>query len=320
MTPTPELTPEPPAIEYTPLTFGESRALPAGTTLHVREYFGCHGPQNWLRGVATDEGELLWDYPLTELPRNDDAEWGDRDLVGVSASGQTLAAWVCERGVCRSLGGVVSEDDVSSLWVSGDGGETWERWGEFPEGWISVVTDDDVAVYSDDPQHRAWWFRSGEEVLPPEDLLNPRIWGWRAVGDRTESIWGDSEGTVLVSTSGESLPPRPQGFGSVATLADGSILWSRVEPRSRGERDLFLHMNDQGTGLAAYSWEGPRPLVLIDQLDEDWYLFVGFLGGSSCGAVGRTVLVDFSTGTVHTIPGLGDRARFVPYAARPAPD
>ena len=316
--PTPEPTPEPPATRYTPFTWGETRELPSGTALYVRSYMGCHGPQDWYRGISTDAGELLWDYPLTELPRNDDAEWGDRDLVGVSASGQTLAAWVCERGVCMSLGGVVSEDDVSALWVSGDGGETWERWGEYPAGWISVVAEDDVAVYSDDPQHRAWWYRSGEEVLPPEDLLNPRIWGWRAGGDRPEPLWGDSEGTVLVSTSGESLPPRPEGFGSVAPLADGSILWSRVEPRSLGERDLFLRMNDEGADLGAYSWDGARPLVVIDHLEGQ--LFVGFLGGHSCGAVVRTVLVDFSTRTVHTIPGLDDARNVVPYAARPAPD
>ena len=76
VTPTPEPTPEPPAIRYTPLTWGETRELPSGTALYIRSYAGCHGPQDWYRGISTDAGELLWDYPLTELPRNDDAEWG----------------------------------------------------------------------------------------------------------------------------------------------------------------------------------------------------------------------------------------------------
>ena len=316
--PTPEPTPEPPATRYTPLTWGETRELPSGTALYIRSYAGCHGPQDWYRGISTDAGELLWDYPLTELPRNDDAEWGDRDLVGVSATGQTLAAWVCERGVCMSLGGVVSEDDVSALWVSGDGGETWERWGEYPEGWISVVAEDDVAVYSDDPQHRAWWYRSGEEVLPPEDLLNPRIWGWRAGGDRPQPLWAGIGGTALMSASGEHLP-RPLGFRIAASLPDGSLFWGSTSVhRDALGRDLFLRMNDEGADLGAYSWDGARPLAVIDHLEGQ--LFVGFLGGHSCGAVVRTVLVDFSTRTVHTIPGLDDARNVVPYAARPAPD
>ncbi len=58
--------------------------------------------------------------------------------------------------------------------------------------------------------------------------------------------------------------------------------------------------------------------AVIDHLEGQ--LFVGFLGGHSCGAVVRTVLVDFSTRTVHTIPGLDDARNVVPYAARPAPD
>ena len=311
-TATPEPTPEQPAIEYTPLTMGEPRALPAGTALYFRSYMSCESSQDWHRAIATETGDLLWEHSLTELPH------GHADLGGVSASGQTLAAVMCERGVCMSLNGE-SEDAINALWVSRDGGEAWERWGEIPGSYrvISAVAEDDVAVELDWPEHRTWWFRSGQDLPPPEDLASARIWGWRAGEDRPDPLWSDTEGTVLVSASGERLP-IPQDFWIAAVPPDNSILWNKVEYRSQAEgRDLFLWMSNRDAVLGAHSWDGPTSLVVIDHLDGP--LFLGFLGTHACGDLVRTVLVDFSTHTIHTIPGLDARSHFIPLFTRPAP-
>lgn len=304
-----------PPTEYRPLTLSDPLPLPPGMALYLRGYASCHGPEWWSRAVATPAGELLFDNPLALLPDRS----GERSLGGVSASGQTLAAVLCERGVCISLDGA-SEDAVEALWVSDDGGGAWERWGDAPSNHraISVVTDDDVAfALLDDPQPRAWWFRSGEALTPPEGLLTPRIWGWRDGRDGPEPLWADIEGTALVSASGAPLP-RPQNFHIVAGLPDGSIFWrSTYAHEDTLGRDLFLRTSDQGEELGAYAWGGPIPLVLVDHVEEQ--LFVGFLGTHACKDSVRTVLVDFSSRTVHAIPGLDDAEVLIVVAARPAP-
>lgn len=310
-TASPSLTPAPtqPATDYIALTMGEPRGLPEGTALYFRQYHSCHGPQDWLRAITTDTGELAWDDPLGELPRrSDDDYWDAASLEGVSASGQTLAAWVCERGYCGSIERERSEDAVESLWVSGDGGESWERWGDYPRGRVSIVTEEDVAFmsnwsWSDDYQARAWWVRSGEELVPPEGLADPTLLGWRLDREAPEPIWADSELTVLVSPSGERLGDsglvQERDFEAGRWLAShhyGPTLWRAV--------------------LDAYSFD--EPLAVFDHVEGQF--FVGLLGGYACGDSGLTVLVDFTSGTVHPIPGLDAREGFVPFAARPAPD
>lgn len=302
-----------PARDYEPLSMGEARALPAGTALYFRSYAHCEASQEWHRAIATDTGALLWDEPLSGLPQGG-------ELGGVSASGNTLAAVSCERGVCMSLDGR-SEDAITALWVSGDGGETWERWGEIPTSHhrgISLVTDDDVALEVDWPDHRAWWFRSGEDLEIHRFLLVPRIWTWRAGEARPEPFWPDSEGTALVSASGVRLA-RPWDFFVAASLPDDSILWrSDFADREARGKDLFLRLDDQGARLGAYSWGDTERLVVLDHLEG--HLFVGFLGTYACLDEVRPVLVDLGGRTVHPIPGLDAREGFVPVAARPAPD
>ncbi len=268
----------------------------------------------------------MWEDPLAELPRPSDNEDWDASLGGVSPSGQTLVARVCERGVCQSLNSRQSEDSANGIWASVDGGETWERWGDFPEGtlnaWVSVVTEDDVAVFApSDGAYRAWWFRSGEELEPPEDIASPRILGWLTDGDAPQPIWEDGDGTVAVSASGDVLP-RPPGFSLAIPLPDGSLLWSKVTFRSvwleePGGRDLFLHLSDQGGIVGAYSWDGPSSLVLIGHVEGQ--LFAGFLGTWGCKDVMDTVLVDLGSRSVHTFPRIAG-GTVVPVAARPAPD
>ncbi len=270
----------------------------------------------------------MWEDPLAELPRrSNSADW-DASLGGVSPDGQTLVAHVCERGVCWEFDRPPSEDAVEGLWASVDGGETWERWGDFPKGlvreWVSVVTEEDVVVFSPSDAtdaYRAWWFRSGEDMAPPEGIDHPRILGWRTGGDAPEPIWEDGDGTVAVSASGDDLP-RPPGYSFAIPLPDGSMLWSEVTLRHGnrerpGARDLVLYLSDQGETVWAYSWDGPRSLVLIGHVEGQ--LFAGFLGTWSCGDGVDAVLVDLGSRSLHTLLGI-EGGTVVPFAARPAPD
>ncbi len=264
---------------------GEPRPLPPGSALYFREAGSCHGPVWWTRAIATGAGELVWDNPLAKLPPiNTDnrgpENWGPQ-LARVSASGQTLVARVCERGACMTFDRV-DEDAVEALWGSTDAGETWERWGDYPDGGVWGVSETDVAFR--DTDGRVKGLRSGEEWVPPEpeDRPSPRASGW-----------GD-------------------GWRATARLANR--VWSKVDDRlsnherEPGQLDLFLHFSDPGAVPGAYSWGGEgsyeshRPLWLVDHLEGQ--LFVGFLGSEACGDGTKTVLVDFSSGTVHMVPGL----------------
>jgi hypothetical protein len=157
----------------------------------------------------------------------------------------------------------VDEDALEAVWGSVDAGETWERWGDYPEGGVWSVSETDVAFRDTDGLVKG--FRSGEEWAPPEHLPGP--WVRSRVDDR---------------------------------LVD--------DERQPGQLDLFVHYSDQEAILGAYSWgsdgshESHRPLWLVDHLEGN--LFVGFLGSEACGDVTRTVLVDFSSGTVHMVAGL----------------
>ncbi len=249
---------------------GEPRPLPPGATLYFRDYDGCHGPQWWLRAIATEAEELVWDNPFARLPAINTDNWGPENwgpqLEGVSASGQTLVAQVCERGACMAFDRV-DEAALEAVWGSLDGGETWERWGDYPEGGVWNVSETDIAFR--DTDGRVKGLRSGGEWVPPED------------------------------------PPSPWVRSSV----DGRLGDDEREP---GQLDLFLHYSAQDAFMGAYSWGGEgsyeshRPLWLVDHLQGQ--LFVGFLGSQACGDGTKTVLVDFSSGTVHTVPGLDSGA------------
>ena len=84
------------------------------------------------------------------------------------------------------------------------------------------------------------------------------------------------------------------------------MLWSEITLRHRdrvrpGARDLVLHLSDQGEIVGAYSWDGPRSLVLIGHVEGQ--LFAGFLGTWTCGHGVDTVLVDLGSRSLHTSPG-----------------
>ena len=342
--PEPTATPTPPpATEYLPLTMGEPRALPVGTALYYQEHL-CEGPWDTHRVIARADSEgLLVDRPLAFF----DERPGDALLYGQSASGRTLAVVACERGICMSIDGP-DENAIAALWVSGDGGGTWGRWGEAPvpyEARISAVTGSDVAFASlqtgedqeGEPLPRAWWFRSGEQLTPPEGLDSPYMAAWRVSGDGLNPVWSDrprwsdNPNTSFVDAAGGLLGKPPGGevtasgsfWWPTVSLPGGTLLWSTHRGYPPIEPDRFFTINEQGVILGAYSWEDPKPLELIDHLGGE--LFVGLLGIDACGPMRATVLVDLETRSVHEVVGLdeafpGTRGLLGLFAARPAPE
>ena len=288
-------------------------------------------------GDVTDSDVLLrtWNFW-----RYADRKYTDAELERMRGLLEPLGLDALE-GREHWLRWVVSGDEPAPVTPEatpvGLGWVDWRRLAPLPSGsiaWSAVaegvyllaITSAEGAVEkmfgSAEPlwEHRAWWFRSGEDLEIPRYLLVPRIWAWRGGGVRFEPFWPDSEGTALVSASGVRLP-RPLDFFVAASLPDGSILWrSHSTSADRGAMgpDQFLRLDDQGARLGAYSWGDKEPRVVLDHLEG--HLFVGFLGTYTCGVATRPVLVDFGSRTVHTIPGLDARTSFVPYAARPAPD
>ncbi len=347
--PEPTATPTPPpATEYLPLTMGEPRALPAGMALYYLEHH-CEGAWDTHRVIAqADAAQFRVDRPLSFF---DEQSHPGADVVvyGVSASGQTLAALRCERGFCWTIDGPDGHA-VSALWVSEDGGETWETWetwGEVPVVGASVqilaVTDDDVALFArkvssgQEELRRAWWFRSGEQLTPPEGLDSPYMAAWRVSGDGLNPVWSDrprwsdNPNTSFVDASGGLLGKPPGGevtasgsfWWPTVSLPGGTLLWSTHRGYPPIEPDRFFTINEQGVILGAYSWEDPKPLELIDHLGGE--LFVGLLGIDACGPMRATVLVDLETRSVHEVVGLdeafpGTRGLLGLFAARPAPE
>ncbi len=162
---------------------GEPRPLPPGATLYFRQSDSCHGPVWWSRAVATEAGDLAWDDPFAKLPSINADDWGPENwppqLEGVSASGQTLVAEVCERGACWTFDRV-DPDAARGVWGSVDAGETWERWGDYPEGGVFRVKEGDVAFRDTDGRLKE--LRSEEAWEPPEQL--PRPWVRSSVDGR----------------------------------------------------------------------------------------------------------------------------------------
>ncbi len=324
-----------PAIEYTPLTMGEPRELPAGTALYYPVYQKCGGAEDILRVVVDgDSGALLVERPWAFF----DEQTGYARLFGVGPRGESLAALVCERGNCDIAYGSPSDDALLALWFSGDGGKTWERWGEVPvySYLLSAVTEDDVALRAfvigdgqeEGSRTRAWWFRSGQELELPEGLDFAYVALWQQTGDRLTPIWSDHRNMFFVTASGERLPTPPGGDVTISdwpwrlttSLSDGSLLWSRVSwNRDVRDRDLFVLADEQGAILRAYSWDIPDPLELIDNVGGE--LYVGFLGSSACGEVRSLALIDLEAGSVHNVSGPDDLPRMGSFlfAARPAP-
>lgn len=311
---------QPPGIEFTPLALGEPRDLPVGVALYYGEH-NCEGFHDAFRVVAgQNPPDLRTDRPWAFL----DDRPGYVQSYKVAPSGQSLAAVVCERGYCDWGYDQPSDDATPAAWFSPDGGTTWHRRGELPlYSSIVAVTDEDVALFdygyrngSDRVAPRGWWFRSGDDLTPPEGLVDPYIAGWRSGLARPEPIWSDYHSRAVVTDSGErAQPPLPAAWPA-RVLPDRSLLWSA---RGADGRDLFVTTDEHGAVLAAYSWDAERPLHLVAELGAE--LFVGELDRYTCSPA-MTVLVDLAAATVRAVPGINPDGQrlFMLFAARPAPE
>ena len=270
-----------PAVDYEPLTMGEPRPLPAGTAVYYLQHH-CEGAWDTHRVVANpDAGTLVVDRPLAFFDTRPDRSVATV-LAGVSESGRTLAARECERGVCPSMY-QGSEDAMYALWVSGDAGATWERWGEMAvEVGILAVAEDDVAVFlpasgaggEAAAGGRAWWYRSGEELPFPQGAGSAEIAMWRPSEAGLTPVWVDRSEGAFLDASGERLATPPPADAAaaeavwwpVAGLPGGSLLWSASPGSHRApeEPDLFVTMDEQGEVTGAYSWEDPQRIRLVD--------------------------------------------------------
>ena len=308
-------------IEFSPLTLVAPRQLPAGWALYYGDHH-CEGVYDAFRVVRAPDGgtvgvERPWGF-FDERP-------GYTDSFEVSPSGETLAVLACEQGFCESRHTSPSEDALLALWVSRDGGQTWNREGETPQRTlIWAVSDEDVALarpaYDPEqwPEYRAWWFHSGREVMIPEELGRGYVVGLYETEVGLEPIWKRDSEPVYVLASGTPLtqPLADHSGGAdvewwlTTVLPDGSLLWSLIEwGKGRGNSDLFAITDQAGAVRDMYSWEDARkPLLIIDHLHAD--LFVAAFGVNICGDMRETVLVDLGTRSVHPITGgLGEARR-----------
>ena len=232
--PTPTLTPEPQGIEFTPITRGEPRPLPAGIALYYWVYpcTGCDGAPFDLRRIVFDEaaGALHQDRPLASFDGVNDHEghlYNPVRSFGMSESGQTLAVAICHVGYCEvnPVDGawLPSADAELRLWVSHDGGRTWEDRGELlPETRIAEVTDDDVLVWT----YNIWQTREDWGELTDEE--------WEQMLERLATLGLDErEGwryRLRWVRSGEAYSPLPEPMPPSV----GAVNWNRTDMRLDG--------------------------------------------------------------------------------------
>ena len=325
VTPPPTPTPEPVAFEYTELTLGEPRTLPAEVALFYR-VGGC-GACNAcgmgfgdIRRVVFDAaaGEYREDRPAPAAGHLQDLE--------VSPGGREMAAMVCHKGSCHGSYDAPSVDAEQHLWVSRDGASTWTDLGPtLPAASILAVTSD--AILIEEWNHwgdRSWYdITDGEweellarlgplglddlEGVPPEW---PRL-RWAAFGPEApvpeivpetviglSLVWGWAEGRPAWAGT-----PGLGGFTwlSQDSLPHGGRVWAGIS----SDRTLLAANDEQGlqgvydvTGIAAESGYGTPFVVSESLLVYDEVTCVGF------GQTAEVKLVDFATGSIHPVEGL----------------
>ena len=280
-TSTPSATPEattaptlpPYDIEFTPITRGEPRPLPAGLALYYWVYpcMGCDAGVADYRRIRLDAavGAVREDRPLAFFDGASDREhYNPVRSFGVSESGQTLAATVCHAGYCEiePVGGESgpTADTELRLWVSHDGGGTWEDQGQLlPQTRIIEVTDDDVLVSTSNVwrAREHWNWLTNEEWdamlarLVPLGLDEREGWRyryqWVASGERP-----DSSVVRTAHAEGLRLLAIPDQDGSVHRYAATD---QRGGPSLVG--DLLIHSR---TLTGTSSWIQATTMELVD--------------------------------------------------------
>ena len=291
--------PSPPFVDFTDLPLGEPRYQPAGYALYssLRSCFWHCGAARVgvLRTVFSEQaGELVVEQPLAPLDDFVDFE--------MSESGRLVAASLCVVGYCGGVDGP-SDDAEQEIWVSRDGGKTWESWGVVDLfSRILRVTDDDVAVReradasSEDSPGQIRWVRSGTVFPAPGAGAPDWLSGW----DGDAPIWGEW-----------AAPPAPPvlyelvdwTWTQAQTLRDGSTVWSAQE---YGQPLLLLAVvNGEGVVVDVYGWKSADYVGSIVEMGDG--LFVGFsIQGAHDGHATAHLpfLIDLAAQRVHPLLGL----------------
>ena len=292
----------PPFLAFTDLPLGEPRYQPAGYAL-FSSLRGCFwhcdaGSVGVLRTVFSERGdELLVDDPLAPLD-----DLGYFVSFDVSESGRLMAASLCVVGDCGGID-APSDDAAQEIWVSRDGGSTWESWGATgPSSWLLRVTDDDVAVReradatSEDSAVQVRWIRSGT-VFPAPGAGAP---DWPSGWDGDAPVWGEHE-----------VPPAPPALSELTDWAwtpiqsrpDGSTVWSASE---YGRPLLLLAVvNAEGAVGDVYGWRSADYVSALVEMGDA--LFVGFsIQGAHDGLATAHLpfVIDLTTESVHPLLGL----------------
>ena len=318
-TPTLKPTPEAAAIEYTEVTVGEPRPLPAGIALYfwVWPCTECDAGPIDLGRIVFDEavGKLSFDRPLAFF---DDVGPFPATVIdfGVSESGQTMAATICETGFCfdcwvgncLDYGSHPTVDAELRLRVSRDDGLTWEDWGlVLPGTTISEVTDEDVRL-------RTWniWDSRGDWDLTDEEWeemlarLEPL-----GLGELEEGGYWDR----WVVSGEEPAPAAPGGREPGHEM----LRWSaEVEGLQ-----LFAIADEEGAveqvyGSAQPLWSPSRPHDLLLRAVSLPTPYFPAIFHFRTGPL-DVALLDLATLTFHQVDGLSMRTEDL-FAARPAPD
>ena len=248
----------------------------------------------------------------------------------VSENGQTLAAAICHAGYCgfEYDGALPSADSELRLWVSHDGGRSWDDWGEsLPSTWIVEVTADDVLLRT----RNVWRTREYWDDLTDEE--------WAGMLARLallglDELEGWEERTRWV-VSGEAYSPPPEP--TAPTLGDLDWWRLRDQPETAvawvatAQDDYLLAIADR-EGFIERVYGGPEWFAGGSFITDD--LVINPVLPPVDGAwlrIATLELVDLASASVHEVKGLalplgfdpaggGQQREFYHFiTARPAP-
>ena len=317
----------------TPITPREPRPLPDGLALYYSVWPCTHcdsGPSD-LRRVVFDEavGAFREDRPLAFFDGAHDNTRFPVAAFRVSEDGQTLAATICHAGLCgfEYPGEFPSADSKLRLWVSNDGGRSWDDWGKLlPMTEILEVTDDDVLVRTRNIWHpREDWGEVSDEAW--ESMLA------RLAALGLDELEGWEEQTRWVASGETYSPPSepaPPTLGGVdwrrfRDQPEGAVAWAG----SAQDKHLLAIANEAGSvdrvyGAEDWLWGSfiasdafVRPV--LPPIDGEWV------------RIATLELVDLASASIHEVKGLALPLGFDPKAgesqqefyhfitARPAP-
>ncbi|MYE46321.1 MAG: hypothetical protein F4X25_06130 [Chloroflexi bacterium] len=295
------------SVQFTDLALGEPRHQPAGYALFSRLrscLWNCGGETvGVLRTVRSGlDGDLSAEYPLALSapypPAFADEVGYDYAGFGMNSDGTLIAAARCLVGYC---GDGHSHDAVEEVWVSRDGGESWENWGPVvsPSEGIVRVTGDDVALLEsggDGRIRQVRWVHAGT-VFPAAGGGMDSLLGWE--GDAP--VWGALE----IAASPQVLSDLIDWHWTlIQSLSDGSTVWRAHEG---GQRLLLLAVLDaDGAVREAYGWRTADHVGRLIGMGDGRFAGFSIQGGHE--PVGATAhlpfLIDLATESVHPLSGL----------------